>query len=315
MVSRCKVAADALLIDAARLAWRVKLSLHLSLDLMNDLRERAEAQAIHVFARNLKDLLLAAPAGARPTMGLDPGIRTGVKVAVVDGTGKLLETATVYPFQPRNDVAGAIAELGRLIQQHRVELIAIGNGTASRETDQLVADVIAALPAPKPIKVVVSEAGASVYSASATAAAELPDLDVSLRGAVSIARRLQIRWPSSSRSSRRPSASDNTSTTSIRPGSPAAWTPSSKMRSTRSASISTRLRPRCFRACPGSAHRSPTQSSSTGIKKGLSIAGATCWTSRVSARARLSFAPDSTDSERIRAPRRLVGSSGSLWRR
>ena len=184
-------AADAFLLDAARFAWRTKISLHLTLDLMNDLRERAEAQAIHVFARNLKDLLLAAPAGARPTMGLDPGIRTGVKVAVVDGTGKVLETATVYPFQPRNDVAGAIAELDRLIQKHRVELIAIGNGTASRETDRLAADVIAALPAPKPIKVVVSEAGASVYSASAKAAAEMPDLDVSLRGAVSIARRLQ----------------------------------------------------------------------------------------------------------------------------
>ncbi|WOJ89521.1 Tex family protein [Methylocapsa polymorpha] len=184
-------AADVFLLDAARFAWRTKLSLHLTLDLMNDLRERAEAEAIHVFARNLKDLLLAAPAGPRPTMGLDPGIRTGVKVAVVDQTGKLLETATVYPFQPRNDLAGAAAELGRLIRKHRVELIAIGNGTASRETDQLAGDVIAALPAPSPIKVVVSEAGASVYSASAKAAAEMPDLDVSLRGAVSIARRLQ----------------------------------------------------------------------------------------------------------------------------
>ena len=184
-------AADVFLLDVARFAWRTKLSVHLTLDLMNDLRERAEAEAIHVFARNLKDLLLAAPAGARPTMGLDPGIRTGVKVAVVDGTGKLLETATVYPFQPRNDVVGASAELRRLIQKHRIELIAIGNGTASRETDRLVAEVIAALPAPTPVKVVVSEAGASVYSASAKAAAEMPDLDVSLRGAVSIARRLQ----------------------------------------------------------------------------------------------------------------------------
>jgi uncharacterized protein len=183
--------ADAFLLDTVRFAWRTKLSLHLTLDLMNDLRERAEAEAIHVFARNLKDLLLAAPAGARPTMGLDPGIRTGVKVAVVDGTGKLLETATVYPFQPRNNVAGTTSELGRLIQKHRVELIAIGNGTASRETDRLAAEVITALPGHKPIKVVVSEAGASVYSASAKAAAEMPDLDVSLRGAVSIARRLQ----------------------------------------------------------------------------------------------------------------------------
>src|SRR5450631_1469240 len=184
-------AADAFPLDVARFAWRTKLSLHLTLDLMNDLRERSEAEAIHVFARNLKDLLLAAPAGARPTMGLDPGIRTGVKVAVVDGTGKLLETSTVYPFQPRNDVAAASAELSRIIQKHRVELIAIGNGTASRETDRLAAEVIAALPAHKPVKVVVSEAGASVYSASAKAAAEMPDLDVSLRGAVSIARRLQ----------------------------------------------------------------------------------------------------------------------------
>ena len=124
-------------------------------------------------------------------MGLDPGIRTGVKVAVVDGTGKLLDTSTVYPFQPRNDVRGAQAEIAGLIRKHKVELIAIGNGTASRETDKLVADMLGLMPPPKPIKVVVSEAGASVYSASATAAAEFPDLDVSLRGAVSIARRLQ----------------------------------------------------------------------------------------------------------------------------
>ena len=183
--------ADAWLFDAARWTWRVKLSLHLSLDLMASLRERAEEEAIHVFARNLKDLLLAAPAGSRATMGLDPGIRTGVKVAVVDGTGKVVETSTVYPFQPRNDIAGAIAELGRLIARHKVELIAIGNGTASRETERLVAEILARIPAPKPTKVIVSEAGASVYSASAVAAAEMPGLDVSLRGAVSIARRLQ----------------------------------------------------------------------------------------------------------------------------
>ncbi|MEJ0094621.1 MAG: Tex family protein [Methylocella sp.] len=183
--------ADAWLLDVVRFAWRVKLSLHLTLDLMTELRERAEAEAIQVFARNLKDLLLAAPAGARPTMGLDPGIRTGVKVAIVDATGKLLDTSTIYPFQPRNDVLGASAELTRLIKKHGVELIAIGNGTASRETDRLAGEVIAALPGAKPIKVVVSEAGASVYSASARAAAEMPDLDVSLRGAVSIARRLQ----------------------------------------------------------------------------------------------------------------------------
>lgn len=185
---------DRWLMEVAGWTWRIKLSLHLSLDLMRDLRERAEEEAIHVFARNLKDLLLAAPAGSRPTMGLDPGIRTGVKVAVVDGTGKLVATTTVYPFPPRNDVRGTQAELATLIRQHKVELISIGNGTGSRETDKLVADMLADLPAgagPKPLKVIVSEAGASVYSASATAAAEFPGLDVSLRGAVSIARRLQ----------------------------------------------------------------------------------------------------------------------------
>ncbi|CAN7522221.1 Tex family protein [Ensifer adhaerens] len=171
--------------------WRVKLSMSLSLDLMRELRERAEEEAIHVFARNLKDLLLAAPAGSRATMGLDPGIRTGVKVAIVDGTGKLLETTTVYPFPPKNDVRGTQAELASLIRKHKVELIAIGNGTGSRETEKLVTDMLSQLPAPKPTKVIVSEAGASVYSASETAALEFPGLDVSLRGAVSIARRLQ----------------------------------------------------------------------------------------------------------------------------
>ncbi|NVD38276.1 RNA-binding transcriptional accessory protein [Ensifer sp. HO-A22] len=171
--------------------WRVKLSMSLSLDLMRELRERAEEEAIHVFARNLKDLLLAAPAGSRATMGLDPGIRTGVKVAIVDGTGKLLETTTVYPFPPKNDVRGTQAELASLIRKHKIELIAIGNGTGSRETEKLVADMLVQLPAPKPTKVIVSEAGASVYSASETAALEFPGLDVSLRGAVSIARRLQ----------------------------------------------------------------------------------------------------------------------------
>ncbi|TPJ17559.1 RNA-binding transcriptional accessory protein [Mesorhizobium sp. B2-7-3] len=185
---------DRWLMEVAGWTWRIKLSLHLTLDLMRDLRERAEEEAIHVFARNLKDLLLAAPAGSRPTMGLDPGIRTGVKVAVVDGTGKLLATTTVYPFQPRNDVRGTQAELAALIRQHKVELISIGNGTGSRETEKLVADMLSDMPSdggPKPLKVIVSEAGASVYSASATAAAEFPGLDVSLRGAVSIARRLQ----------------------------------------------------------------------------------------------------------------------------
>jgi len=158
---------------------------------MMELRQRAESEAIDVFARNLKDLLLAAPAGTRPTLGLDPGIRTGVKVAAVDATGKLIDTAVIYPFQPRNDVRGAHAELARLIKQHRIELIAIGNGTASRETEKLVADLLPLLPEPRPRSVVVSEAGASVYSASEVAAAEFPTLDVTLRGAVSIARRLQ----------------------------------------------------------------------------------------------------------------------------
>ncbi|WP_192254380.1 Tex family protein [Mesorhizobium caraganae] len=186
--------ADRWLTEVAGWTWRIKLSLHLTLDLMRDLRERAEEEAIHVFARNLKDLLLAAPAGSRPTMGLDPGIRTGVKVAVVDGTGKLVATTTVYPFPPRKDVRGTQLELAALIRQHKVELISIGNGTGSRETEKLVADMLSDMPAgagPKPLKVIVSEAGASVYSASATAAAEFPGLDVSLRGAVSIARRLQ----------------------------------------------------------------------------------------------------------------------------
>lgn len=185
--------ADQWLMEVAGWTWRVKLSMSLSLDLMRELRERAEEEAIHVFARNLKDLLLAAPAGSRATMGLDPGIRTGVKVAIVDGTGKLLDTTTVYPFPPKNDVRGTQAELALLIRKHNVELIAIGNGTGSRETEKLVADLLAQMPASgaKPTKVIVSEAGASVYSASERAAAEFPNLDVSLRGAVSIARRLQ----------------------------------------------------------------------------------------------------------------------------
>ncbi|MBS1181461.1 MAG: hypothetical protein H6Q99_1341 [Proteobacteria bacterium] len=186
-----RLPAEGFLFDVCRWTWRVKLQLSLSLDLMGTLREKAEAEAIRVFADNLKDLLLAAPAGARTTMGLDPGIRTGVKVAVVDATGKLLDTATVYPFQPRNDVAGALATLSALVRKHKVDLIAIGNGTASRDTDRLAAALIASLPTQKPTKVVVSEAGASVYSASELAAREFPGLDVSLRGAVSIARRLQ----------------------------------------------------------------------------------------------------------------------------
>lgn len=182
---------DRWLMEVAGWAWRVKLSLSLSLDLMRDLRERAEEEAINVFARNLKDLLLAAPAGSRATMGLDPGIRTGVKVAIVDDTGKLLDATTVYPFPPKNDVRGTQAVLAGLVRKHKIELIAIGNGTGSRETERLVVDMLTDMPAPKPLKVIVSEAGASVYSASETAAAEFPQLDVSLRGAVSIARRLQ----------------------------------------------------------------------------------------------------------------------------
>ncbi|MDW5318016.1 Tex family protein [Rhizobium sp. PL01] len=186
------LAGDKWLMEMIGWTWRVKLSMSLSLDLMRELRERAEEEAIHVFARNLKDLLLAAPAGSRATMGLDPGIRTGVKVAIVDGTGKLLETTTVYPFPPKNDIRGTQAELASLVRKHKIELIAIGNGTGSRETERLVADMLTQLPAgPKPTKVIVSEAGASVYSASQAAADEFPGLDVSLRGAVSIARRLQ----------------------------------------------------------------------------------------------------------------------------
>ena len=184
-------AGDAWLREAAAWAWRIKLKTTLTLDLMADLRARAEAGAIHVFARNLKDLLLAAPAGGRATMGLDPGIRTGVKVAVIDATGKVLDTETVYPFQPRNDLRNAQIAIAKLIGKHGVRLIAIGNGTASRETEKMVADLLAVLPGEKPLKVIVSEAGASVYSASELAAREFPGMDVSLRGAVSIARRLQ----------------------------------------------------------------------------------------------------------------------------
>jgi uncharacterized protein len=185
--------ADKWLRTVATWAWRVKLANSISIDLLVELREKAEEEAITVFGRNLKDLLLAAPAGNRATLGLDPGIRTGVKVAAVDSTGKVLETATIYPFQPKMDVNGSMAVLGALILRHNVDLIAIGNGTASRETEKLVIDLLAQMPAgrTKPTKVIVSEAGASVYSASALASQELPDLDVSLRGAVSIARRLQ----------------------------------------------------------------------------------------------------------------------------
>ena len=183
--------ADKWLSDVVRWTWKLKIGPHVETDLMGDLRERAEDEAIRVFARNLHDLLLAAPAGPRTTIGLDPGIRTGVKVAVVDATGKLLDTTTIYPHQPRNDWDGSIAVLAALAIRHKAELISIGNGTASRETDKLVADLFKRHPELKLTKLVVSEAGASVYSASETAAAEFPKLDVSLRGAVSIARRLQ----------------------------------------------------------------------------------------------------------------------------
>ncbi len=183
--------ADKWLLDTVRWAWKIKIFLHLELELMNELRERAEEEAIRVFAQNLKDLLLAAPAGPRATLGLDPGIRTGVKVAAVDATGKLLETATIYPHEPRRDWNGSLATLGAICQRCKIEVIAIGNGTASRETDKLAADLMKLAPELKLTKIVVSEAGASVYSASEFAAREFPDLDVSLRGAVSIARRLQ----------------------------------------------------------------------------------------------------------------------------
>lgn len=183
--------ADKWLCDTARWAWRVKINMHIETELMTNLRETAETEAIHVFARNLKDLLLAAPAGPRATIGLDPGIRTGVKVAVVDATGKVLDTTAIYPHAPRNDWEGSLHTLSVLAEKHKVSLISIGNGTASRETDKLAQDLIKMRPELKLTKIVVSEAGASVYSASEFASKELPELDVSLRGAVSIARRLQ----------------------------------------------------------------------------------------------------------------------------
>ena len=182
---------DRWLLDACRLTWRAKLHMHLLLDLFNQAREKAEAEAIAVFGDNLKDLLLAAPAGPRATLGLDPGLRTGCKVAVVDATGKLLDHATVYPHVPHNKWDQTLAILAALCAKHAVDLIAIGNGTASRETDKLAAELIKKYPAMKMTKVMVSEAGASVYSASELASKEFPDLDVSIRGAVSIARRLQ----------------------------------------------------------------------------------------------------------------------------
>lgn len=184
-------AADRWLLDTARWAWRVKISLHIELELMSRLWEAAELEAIRVFASNLRDLLLAAPAGPRRTLALDPGFRAGVKIAAIDETGKLLETVTVYPHQPQNRWDEAIAVIAALAARHRIEILAIGNGTASRETDKLAAEMMTKYPELKLTKVSVSEAGASIYSASAYAAKEMPDVDVSLRGAASIARRLQ----------------------------------------------------------------------------------------------------------------------------
>jgi uncharacterized protein len=183
--------ADRWLLDAVRWAWRTRIVVHIGLDIRMRLFQAAEDEAVRVFAANLRDLLLAAPAGARATMGLDPGFRTGVKVAVVDRTGKVVATDTIYPHVPANRWQESLATLARLARQYTVDLVAIGNGTASRETDKLAADLIKAAPDLNLTKVVVSEAGASVYSASAYASQELPGLDVSLRGAVSIARRLQ----------------------------------------------------------------------------------------------------------------------------
>ncbi len=190
---RGKAPGDIWLLEAAYWTWRIKLSTSMFIDLLADLRRRSHSTAIEVFARNLRDLLLAAPAGARTTLGLDPGIRTGCKIAVVDETGKLLDTATIYPFQPRKDVRGSEETLLNLIHKHNVALVAIGNGTASRESERLIGDVLKQLPqgTNRPTPVIVSEAGASVYSASELASQEFPDVDVSIRGAVSIARRLQ----------------------------------------------------------------------------------------------------------------------------
>ncbi|WBA81184.1 Tex family protein [Endozoicomonas sp. GU-1] len=184
-------AADDWLKDVVRWTWRVKLLSQLETELMTRIRENSEDEAIKVFAKNLKDLLLAAPAGLRPTLGLDPGLRTGVKVAVVDGTGKLVEHTTIYPHAPQKKWKEALGTLATLCLTHQVELVSIGNGTASRETDRLAAELMRSYPKLGLTKIVVSEAGASVYSASELAAREFPDLDVSIRGAVSIARRLQ----------------------------------------------------------------------------------------------------------------------------
>lgn len=190
-IADLKRAGDRWMIDTVRWAWRTKIQVHLNIDLRMRLWNAAETEAVRVFASNLRDLLLAAPAGTRVTMGLDPGYRTGVKVAVTDATGKVVDTAVIYPHEPQRQWNESLAILGKLALKHRVELIAIGNGTASRETDKLAGDLVKGLAELKMTKIVVSEAGASVYSASAFASEELPDLDVTLRGAVSIGRRLQ----------------------------------------------------------------------------------------------------------------------------
>ena len=182
---------DKWLAETARQAWKQRLAPSSHSDLVDRLKERSDADAIRVFSRNVKDLLLAAPAGPKVVMGVDPGIRTGCKIAVVDATGKLLETATIYPHEPKKDWNGSLVTLAQLAKRHSVELVSVGNGTASRETDKLVAELSAKMPELKLTRVMVSEAGASVYSASELAAKEFPELDVSLRGAVSIARRLQ----------------------------------------------------------------------------------------------------------------------------
>lgn len=190
-IARKERAADSWLRDTVNLTWRVKLFLKLSVELMTELQERAGEEAIKVFAKNLKNLLMAAPAGSRVTLGLDPGLRTGVKVVVVNDTGKLLAHTVIFPHAPRNEWNESIKVLASLCQQHSVELISIGNGTASRETDKLILELKRRHPELKLTSIIVSEAGASVYSASELAAKEFPSLDVSYRGAVSIARRLQ----------------------------------------------------------------------------------------------------------------------------
>src|SRR5439155_18271275 len=177
--------ADRWLSEAVRWAWRTRILVHLGIDLRMRMWQAAEEEAVRVFATNLKDLLLAAPAGPRATMGLDPGFRTGVKVAVVDQTGKVVDTTTIYPHEQRNDRQGSLAALAALCMRHKVDLVSVGNGTASRETDKLVAELIAKMPNLKITKAIVSEAGAAVYSASELAAKEFPDPDVTLRGAVS----------------------------------------------------------------------------------------------------------------------------------